>query len=248
VRESAPYLGATADFRARYGTALRAHLVQPGEATLREAYELGRTAVRHELSVIDLADVHHDALAAVSGELGLDADAIVVAGGFLVESLSAFEMIRRGYLEVREEATLERRRATMVRRLSNLLSDHSLTGNRPEPLREALQLVAEQARELVGAARCTVSADLDRDLHAGKNYSAVSEELEDEPAEEIEELVVPLRSLAGHELGSIAMTPPQGRHLTARDKEIIAHVAEMTSAAIERARAYSTRLDARGKE
>lgn len=246
MRESAPYLGATADFRARYGTALRAHLLQPGEATLREAYELGRTAVRHELSVIDLADVHHDGLAAVLGELELDADAIVVAGGFLVESLSAFEMIRRGYLEVREEATLERQRATMVRRLSNLLSDHSLTGSRPESLREALQLVAEQARELVGAARCTVSTDLNR--AAEKRYSAVSEEFEGEPAEEVEEFVVALRSLAGHELGSLAMTPPQGRDLTPRDKEIIAHVAEMTSAAIERACAYSMRLDTREKE
>jgi hypothetical protein len=36
--------------------------------------------------------------------------------------------------------------------------------------------------------------------------------------------------------------------LTPRDKEIIAHVAEMTSAAIERAGAYSVRVDTREKE
>jgi GAF domain-containing protein len=76
----------------------------------------------------------------------------------------------------------------------------------------------------------------------------VSEELQDEPAEEVEEFVVQLRSLAGQELGSLAMTPPRGRHLTPRDKEIIAHVAEMTSAAIERAGAYSVRVDTREKE
>lgn len=235
---SVPYVGATAHFRARYAAAFRAHLGRPAESTLNEAYELGRTAIGLGLSVVDLADIHHDVLGEAAAERELDADVIAVAGGFLVESLSAFEIVRRGYLEAREQATLERRRAVMVRRLSNILSDESLTlsVSDREPLSEALQLVAEQTRELLGAARCVVAARVPGKWQSEVRRASTSEEPDEEQGGEAH--VVHLRSLGGDDLGSIAVTPTHGRVLTTRDRQIIDHLAEMTSAALERARMY----------
>jgi hypothetical protein len=48
----------TGPFRAAYASALRDHLREPTETSLRVAYELARDAVRRQLSVLDLAVAH----------------------------------------------------------------------------------------------------------------------------------------------------------------------------------------------
>jgi hypothetical protein len=48
----------------------------------------------------------------------------------------------------------------MLHRLSTFLADASLALDAPGSLEEILQLVAEHARELVGAARCRVEIRL----------------------------------------------------------------------------------------
>ena len=53
-------------FADSYLEAFARHLGDPGEATLRAAYELGRQAIADELSVLDIAAVHHEALAEAS--------------------------------------------------------------------------------------------------------------------------------------------------------------------------------------
>ena len=60
-----------------------------------------------------------------------------------------------------EAARAERRQTEMSRQLSTFLTDASLTLDASESLEEMLRLVAEQARELVGARCCvaTVSAE-----------------------------------------------------------------------------------------
>ena len=50
----------TADFRDRYAAALHRALRDGGEDSLSAAYELGRAAVRNELSVMDLAAIHNE--------------------------------------------------------------------------------------------------------------------------------------------------------------------------------------------
>ena len=111
------------------------------------------------MSIVEVAALHRNFLAeaAARGQATL-ADAIA-ATDFLLEALSAYEMVQRVARAARDEALAERQRSTMIRRLSSLLSHESLTTRDRASLREALQLVAEQARELTSAARCVIHAE-----------------------------------------------------------------------------------------
>jgi hypothetical protein len=141
-------------FSRSYAEAFDAYLREPGEPALRRGYELGRDAVTRSLSVMDLATVHHDALALhAAGDEEL-AVCIMRAREFLAESLGAFEMVQRGFHEAREAALAERRHADMLRQLSNFLTDASLAIDASATLGEVLQLVVEQARELTDADCC----------------------------------------------------------------------------------------------
>jgi Phosphoserine phosphatase RsbU, N-terminal domain/GAF domain len=142
-------------FGRSYAQAFEAYVREPGEATLRRGYELGREAVTRSLSVMDLATVHHDSLAALAAGEELELR-LTRAREFLVESLGAFEMVQRGFHEARDAALVERRHADMLRQLSNFLTDASLAIDASDTLGEVLQLVAEQARELTGADCCVV--------------------------------------------------------------------------------------------
>ena len=58
-------------FPAGYVDALTAYLADPSEQSLRDAYELGREAVSRQLSMLDLAVVHQEALlSALAGASG----------------------------------------------------------------------------------------------------------------------------------------------------------------------------------
>ena len=91
-------------FSSSYAQAFEADLREPSEPTLHRGYELGREAVASSLSVMDMATIHHEALAA--GAVG-DEDLelrLARAREFLVESLGAFEMVQRGFRETRDAA------------------------------------------------------------------------------------------------------------------------------------------------
>jgi hypothetical protein len=259
-----------------YASGLHAYLGDPNERTLRAAYELGREAVTRELDVLDLALVHHEALAAALA--GADVDDVErltrSAGDFLVESLSAFEMIRRAYAEAREAAAFERRQASMLRQLSNLLADASLAMDAGS-LDEMLRLVAEQARELTRAACCVAAlegidgaeveaASFDDDEHAmafaeAADLRALARvvgsasragrmsggELAAHPAARHIDLrgagwlAAPLRTLDERQIGWIQLLGNAGADFTEIDEAVLAHLAQMASATVERARIYS---------
>jgi LPS sulfotransferase NodH len=102
--------------RRAYGAAFEAYLAEPGEEALRAAYELGRDAVARELSVLDLATVHHEAIRTALASA--DARRVADAGAeFFLESVSAFEMLQRGFRETQEAARTEQRQAALLRRL-----------------------------------------------------------------------------------------------------------------------------------
>lgn len=155
----------TVAFRAAYRSAFFEYLLDPGETTLRVAYELGREAVTRELSVLDLAVAHQEATMSAFAKGSLSAeDANHVAGAagdFFLESLATFDMVQRGLGEARETALVERRQTEMSRQLSSFLADASLALNSSDSLEEMLRLVAEQARELVGADCCVATLTLD---------------------------------------------------------------------------------------
>ena len=262
------------ELRRSYATGLQAYLREPGEGTLHAAYELGREAVTRELDVLDLALAHHEALAAALRAADPDELERLIrsAGDFLVESLSAFEMIRRAYTEARDAAALERRQASMLRQLSSLLADASLaldTGSMDEMLR----FVAEQARELTGAACCVamlVEPDVeatafdDEDEHAAAFVESAALRMLagvlDSAARAVRMsgdevaahpglrgldlhgagwLGAPLTTLDERRMGWIQLLAEPGGGFTEIDEAVLAHLAQMTSATVERARMYS---------
>jgi GAF domain-containing protein len=151
------------EHREAYAAAFAEYLATPSERALQAAYELGREAVGRELSVLELANVHHRVLrshlarARAGAEVERIADA---AAEFFLESLSAYEMVQRGLRAARDAAALEQRQAALLRQLSNFLADASLAVDVTEAIDELLQLIAEQTRELVGAACCVAAASL----------------------------------------------------------------------------------------
>lgn len=229
-------MSATAEeFRAAYGVALRSYVADGTEADLRTAYELGREAVVRELSVLDLTLAHHDALLEALGEASADVDHVVrAAAAFVLESLAAFEMVRRGFDEAREAALVERRHAAMLRRLSGFLADVSLALATPGPLDEMLQLVAEQARELVGCDWCRVRIAVGPD----DVREAVSSE-PDEGAADVD-AVAALTALDGRAIGSIELARKRDGEFGGADEAVLAHLAQMVSAAVERTWLYQS--------
>ena len=246
-------------FGTAYRSALAGHLADRSETGLRAAYELGRDAVERGLSVLDLAAVHHDGLleslrgCSDSGEIEAMTRA---AADFFLESLSAFEMVQRGFREAREAAILERRHAGILRQLSNLLADGSLAFDASASLEEMLQLVAEQARELTNARECLVAAsvrpsgapievasyaDVDTWSEATENVGAGGLAAEDASKAQPSRLFAPLTALDGRDFGSIEVVDKADGDFSELDEAILVHLAQMAAAALERARLYQRR-------
>jgi Phosphoserine phosphatase RsbU, N-terminal domain/GAF domain len=274
----------TGPFRAAYASALLDYLLDPTETSLRVAYELAREAVSRSLSVLDLAVAHQEALMSVLADASDAAEAQAInraAGDFFLEGLSTFEMAQRGFAEARQAALLERRQTRLSRQLSTFLADASLALDASDSLDEMLRLVAEQARELVGADCCVATVavsgqprtaegasypDDERqwttfirwlDLAAiyrlvrqsGGSARIVGEQLArlapfrnvrtDRPIQGW--LAASLTALDGSELGAIQLFDKPGERFTVDDEAALVHLAQMTSAAVERARLYQER-------
>lgn len=268
-------------FRAAYADAFGEYLLGPSERTLRVAYELGREAVTRQLSVLDLAVAHQEALLsalAAGSSVEDNTRAATAAGDFFLESLSSFEMVQRGLGEVREAALVERRQTEMSRRLSSFLADASLALGSSESLEELLRLVAEQARELLGAECCVATLSVpggdrsaraasypetDRrwtpfvrwlDLNAvlvairaaGGTVRISGDELAQVGAFRSAVtgprlrgwLAASLMTLNGADIGAIQVFNKLDGDFSADDEAALTHLAQMASAAIERARLY----------
>jgi hypothetical protein len=247
-----------AHLRTSYHSAFERYLSSPSEDTLRGGYELGREAVTREIGVVDIAAVHHEVLLAALRGCSEPEQAERVtraAGDFFLEAISAFEMVQRGYREAREATLLERRHAEMLRQLSTFLADASLTLTASDSLEEVLQLVAEQARELIGADGCLATAvadgespviaaasfrELDADprilLRSSKFQEPSGESDTDGPSHGV--LAAPLRTLDGRDFGSIRVVEKKDGEFTEVDQAVLVHLAQMASAAIDRARLY----------
>jgi GAF domain-containing protein/phosphoserine phosphatase RsbU-like protein len=279
-------MSAQLQFRAAYASALREYLREPTEASLSVAYELARDAVRRELSVLDLAVAHQEALlpALAGASAAGDVDRIARgAGDFFLEGLSAFEMVQRGFREAGLAVALERRHMELSRRLSTFLADTSLADSAQESLEEMLRLVTEQARELVGAACCIATVALAGEPRAveaashpegerrwatlvrwidvaetyrlirsnGGSVRSAGEALARLPAFRVLSgeralegwLAASLTALDGSEMGAIQLFDKQGGPFTADDEAALVHLAQMTAAAVERARLYGGARD-----
>jgi len=271
-------------FRAAYSSALGDYLLHPSEASLSAAYELAREAVRRHLSVLDLAVAHQEALLSALAGAANAAEVERVtraAGDFFLEGMSAFEMVNRGFHEARMAASLERRQTELSRQLSAFLADSSLADQAHDSMEEMLRLVAEQAREIVGAVCCLATIALPGQPRAAEGTSYPDEErrwatfvrwldlpaiyrlirasggsgrlggdeLARTPLFHVATGARPLRgwvaasltALDGTDLGAIQLFDKRAGAFTRDDESALVHLAQMASAAVERARLYHER-------
>ena len=130
-------------FRRDYAPVFLQYLSERGERGRRAAYELGRRAISEQLSVLDLARIHHTVLLDVlkthrsPQELEGIAEA---ASEFFVEALAVFEMTQRGFAELLStlrsdqhhaqdvQAELERQQA-LERATGMLMERHGLSAD-----------------------------------------------------------------------------------------------------------------------
>src|SRR2546430_16042893 len=93
-------MNATVDaLKGEYVRVLQEYLADGGEAALQRAYELGRQLLADGMAVLEIAALHHDAMATVAAETLKSEEAsrtIKPAGALFGESLSPVVMTIRG--------------------------------------------------------------------------------------------------------------------------------------------------------
>lgn len=90
-----------------YVPAFLAFLNNPTEQRRHVAYELGRAALSHGVTLLDMISTHHVALSSLMAGLDPDDQARIHenAASFLSEALAPYEMASRGYLDrMREDS------------------------------------------------------------------------------------------------------------------------------------------------
>ena len=211
-------------FRTGYAEAFRSYLAGGGETGLESAYELGREAVTGELSLLELARIHHQVLASfIQSAPPEDLERIAkAASAFFREALSTSEMTQRGFREAQETARLEQRHAAQLRGLA----DAALTLNSTLSVDEMLGRLGAIVQEIVGAESSTV--------HVASNGG-------DAPATPLRDgdrLTAPLVDRDGRPRGLIALSGKREGEFTEDDESILVQLAHMASVAIENARLY----------
>jgi serine phosphatase RsbU (regulator of sigma subunit) len=236
-------------FAKAYEAAFQQYLHGSGEAALETAYELGRWAIQEQMSMLELAGIHHAAVTQAL-ETPVDRDGLkrlAEAGtAFLSESLSAYEMVQRGFREVQEVALLEQQYADQLR----ALADSSTALNSTFSVEEILRLMAELAPRIIGARRCMVGVPDDSgqrtiafhpdwkpaisaellagfDGQSGRFHAPNGEEL----------LVGTVRGVDGGR-ATIVLSEKEEGSFTERDEAVLAKLSQTCSVAIERAGLY----------
>ena len=138
----APTYGAPIPDLARlYADALATYVAQADERALGNAYELGRRAIANKIGVLEIARIHHEALAmqrSLGPGVAANQETLRRAGEFLAEALSSYEMANRGVHEA--IAALRHLNETMEREIQRIA-----------------HRVHDQAGQLLDAARLVMS-------------------------------------------------------------------------------------------
>jgi serine phosphatase RsbU (regulator of sigma subunit) len=215
----------------RYARAFSAYLADRDERSLGAAYDLGREAVASQLGVLAIAEAHHAALLQALGEGGDPAETVQAGAEFLRESLSLFESVHRGYHEVQEVARLEHAHVRQLR----ALADASVEINSQLTVEEILQHTAVTAREVLAAARATVTID-----EPDPRLRPLTATSPPEPIAPISDPQVLLAGLSGRgrALGTLETIDHAGREFTPRDEAILTQLAQLASVAIANAQLY----------
>ncbi|MBI4408258.1 MAG: GAF domain-containing protein [Gemmatimonadetes bacterium] len=133
-----------------YTQALEDYLSGVGESALERAYQLGRRAVEEGVGVLEMAELHADAVLARLRAAGNPPDsAEIVERGerFLIESLSPYEMTHRGFREA--NSALRQLNQTLEQRVAERTREAELARVRAEAEEQRSRYLAE-ASELLG--------------------------------------------------------------------------------------------------
>ena len=213
---------------ARYSAAFAAYLEERSELSLGAAYDLGREAVKAQLSVLDFAEAHHSAM--LEARAGQE-ETLRAGAEFLREGLSTFETVHRGYIEVQEAARLEHEYVEQLR----ALADASVAINSSLTVEAILQLTADTARSVIHAGRATVAILAPdprlRPLTATSPARLGGGELQ--PARLTAKLIG-----RGTELGVLDVVDGPEREFTPRDEAVLTQLAQLASVAISNAQLY----------
>lgn len=92
-------MSALADLSRNYRTAFLRYLPRREEAPLHEGYELGRRAVADGISMLELAQVHHEVFLEVLRDTRPDdlTRVATAASEFLLEVLATYDMAQRRF-------------------------------------------------------------------------------------------------------------------------------------------------------
>jgi putative nucleotidyltransferase with HDIG domain len=107
-----------------YIAALQEYLSDGSAASLDRAFEAGRQAAEQNLSVLDIAAIHQEAVASLLARIHSEqavAQKVSLAADFLAKALIPFEIARRGQAET--AAALARKNETLERQLSERTAD-----------------------------------------------------------------------------------------------------------------------------
>lgn len=129
---------------AHYFEILQAHVNEHNEATLSNGYEFGRQAMASDRSILEMAEIHHEALRRALGGDGPEEEILSHALALFAACLSPFEMSHRGS----QEGTLALRRLNdlMEREIKRIA--HALHDNAGQLLTSIHISIADLAGEL----------------------------------------------------------------------------------------------------
>lgn len=133
----------TLHMREEYASALQEYIIAPGEEALQRAYEIGRDAIALRLGALDIAWIHQEVLPDVFAQCNTPDDDLLWsrASTFLLESLAAFEMTHRGFLET--IATLSQRATALASANQQLEKEIAERQTAEESLRKRESQLAE---------------------------------------------------------------------------------------------------------
>jgi hypothetical protein len=231
-----PALLSAASLRERYQQTFRAYLREHDEESLGAAYALGREAVTAQLSVLDLAEAHHEAVQSAMRAAATrpeQSQAVEAGAEFLREALSTFDIATRGYHEVQEVARLEHEYVQQLR----ALADASLAISATLTEEEILQLTADAARGIMRARGAHVTSSttglMSRTLSAASPTTGTEDGLLAGGAKAEVKLAG-----GGRVLGDLVVTDVPDREYTPRDEAILAQLGQLASVAIVNAQLY----------
>ena len=163
-----PHHGEPRKLERAYASALEEYLSAGGEDALRNAYELGRTALAEGWGLLDVADMHHTALTPLLQRIDPRAplsQKLDSAQEFFGEGLFPYEMALRGF----QDAT------SALHRLNETLE---------QEIHRIAHTVHDEAGQLLFAARLTMSGvahDIDPSLQGRlQEVGAILDRVEDQ--------------------------------------------------------------------